>query len=81
MANAKLIPPTAPPEVQLTLTKYEAETLLAVCGWIGGDPAGRRGAMDRIATALERVRHDGKRFVGTPAIRIAGDLYFGDRES
>ena len=71
MARAKLVKPrTPPPEVQLTLTRYEAETLLHICGRCAGWPAGRRGAIDRITEALESAR------VEQLPLQSRGDIFF-----
>ena len=57
--------------ITLTLTKYEAETLLRVCNRVGGSHTlSRRGAMDNILYALENVGvHD-----------IGGDFLSGELE-
>jgi Trm5-related predicted tRNA methylase len=68
MARAKLIPAT--PQVELTLSMWEAETLRVVCGNIGGDPAYRRGAIDNIAEALDSAK------VKQRSINMRGDIYF-----
>jgi len=56
MAKAFYVPPPTEPEIQLTLTKAEAETLRAVCNRVGGDPStSRRRHVDAISTALSNI--------------------------
>lgn len=50
MAKAKKVP--ADFQVELTLTREEAEALRAVCSRIGGPPASRRRHFDAIAKEL-----------------------------
>jgi hypothetical protein len=54
MATAKKVPADSF-DVQLTLTKREAELLRRIFAAIGGDPAGPRGEINKIAASLDAI--------------------------